>query len=81
MEQMLKNRWRQLRQTTLSEENIYETLNGLVNELLVSGVLERDYEAVGYRMWGGEDSIQSLSNYIRKRLIVLDNMYEYEDII
>ena len=81
MEQMLKDRWRQLRQTTLSEENIYETLNGLVNELLGSGVLDRDYEAVGYRMWGGEDSIQSFSDYIRKRLIVLDNMYEYEDII
>lgn len=81
MEQMLKDRWRQLRQTTLSEENIYETLNGLVNELLGSGVLDRDYEAVGYRMWGGKDSIQSLSDYIRKRLIVLDNMYEYEDII
>lgn len=78
LEKQLMERWKELRANTFSYENIISKIDMCCEPLYKSGVLQRDYEVLGWYLWGGEDTIEKLIEYIEKRLEVLDAYYGVE---
>jgi len=67
-------RWKQLRGTTLSENEILSHVDGLYGMLAPSGALARDVSKWANR-FGGDDSAEALKEFIRARLSFLDAYY------
>lgn len=70
----LANRWKELRLNILSEENIFLVLEGIVRELDTCGGIARDQKLWG-TLHGGKDSIENMQDFIKERLILLDEYY------
>lgn len=80
LKKMMANRWKELRSGVFSEENILGKIDSYDRELTLSGALHRDYNVLGWNSWGGEDTLEDLKIYIRKRLEILDKaLMEYEN--
>lgn len=75
LDSLIAKRWVLLRQTAFSEENIDAKIADLRNTLIQSGALYRDNV-----LWGlyhsGDDSIDSFNEFIKLRLLYLDNYYD-----
>lgn len=78
-ESMLAKRWKELRQTVFSEENIFGNLNEYYWELDRSGAIPRDFYVLGWHTWGGEDTRERMHAYIQRRLQILDEKYGVND--
>lgn len=72
---MLESRWRELRETVFTEENILGKIAAYRGALDASGAPERDFYYLGWYSWGGEDTLEQLEAYIVERLAVLDEYY------
>ena len=75
LDEMLAKRWKELRQTIFTEENIYGKLNEYYTILDKSGAVGRDLNVLGWYSWGYEDTREGMSSYIQRRLEVLDTNY------
>ena len=78
LDEMLETRWRELRKTVFSEENIFGMLNEYYMTLDKSGAVERDFFVLGWYSWGNEDTRAELNAYIQRRLQILDEHYGLE---
>lgn len=67
-------RWKQLRGTTLSENEILTRVDALYTSLSASGAMARDVSQWSNR-FGGDDSVGALKDFVRARLAVLDAYY------
>lgn len=76
LDELLASRWKELRQTVLSEENIYRNLDEYYTLLDWSGAVDRDFNVLGWYSWGHEDTREGMSEYIQRRLEVLDQKYQ-----
>ncbi len=68
------DRWMQLRQTILSEENLRSLIESEDAVLRRSGAHQRDTDLNGLR-YDGEDTVESLYSFISRRLQFLDEYY------
>lgn len=75
LDELLAKRWKELRATVLTEENIFGKLNEYYITLDRSGAIGRDLNVLGWYSWGFEDTREGLEKYIHERLLVLDEMY------
>ena len=75
LDEMLANRWKALRQTVFSEENIMSKLEEYYILLDQSGAVGRDLNVLGWYSWGYEDTRDGISIYIERRLQVLDDLF------
>ena len=75
IDEMLKERWMELRETIYTEGNIIGKINLYVEQLYNSGVLHRDFNVLGWYPWGGKDTYEELVAYIQRRIEVLDEHY------
>ena len=73
---MMAERWKELRNTIFSNENIFEKIDAYDCELTFSGAMHRDYNVLGWNSWGGEDTLDNLKIYIQRRLEILDERFE-----
>lgn len=76
LEQMMKDRWKELREDIFTEENIFSKIDeytALINE---NGAFKRDYNYLGWNTWGGEDTLENFKEYVQRRLQVLDELYQ-----
>lgn len=76
---MLAERWKELRMDIFSEDHILEIIETYDQEVRKSGALDRDFSVVGQNAWGGRDIRENLEIYIRKRLDILDKEYEMKE--
>jgi len=74
LNEMMTERWEELRKGIFSNENIFEKIESYDCELTFSGALHRDYNVLGWNSWGGEDTLDNLKIYIQKRLEILDKV-------
>lgn len=78
LDEILSDRWVELRTTTLTEENINEKIDGFSTQLDLSGGMIREYER-----WGTynetPETIDELKSYITERLIWLDEYYSVDN--
>ena len=72
---MLRDRWKELRTTVYAEENIFTKIDHYYWNVLVSGAIYRDFNVLGWYSWGGEDTLGNLKNYVQQRLQILDEWY------
>lgn len=79
LDEMLAKRWKELRDTVFSEENIYNKLDECYTILDQSGVINRDFNVLGWYSWGHEDTREGLYNYIQRRLHILDEKYQINE--
>ena len=70
----IAERWRTLRNSIYSEENILSIYSDITNELVVSGAMQRDEEQWGL-LHEGEDNWENLERFIKERLRFLDEYY------
>ena len=70
----IANRWKELRGGVYSEENILSIYKKIEQDLLCSGALKRDEEQWGF-LHEGEDTRESLENFVKERLLFLDEYY------
>lgn len=75
IDRKVAERWNDFRTNILSEENIYFVLDEIIEQLEISGALERNTERWG-ELNEGEDNAENLRLYIRERLMFLDKHYE-----
>lgn len=75
LDQLLAERWKELRETVYSEENIIGKILKYNMEIQDSGAYKRDFNYLGWHSWGGDDTLENLENYIVKRLEILDDYY------
>lgn len=73
---MMAERWKELRKSVFSDENIFGKIDSYDCELTFSGALHRDYNVLGWNSWGGEDTLDSLKIYIQRRLEILDELFK-----
>lgn len=76
LNEMLAERWNELREGVFSDENIFGKIDSYDCELTFSGALHRDYNVLGWNSWGGEDTLDSLKIYIQRRLEILDELFK-----
>ena len=76
LNEMMAERWKELRKSVFSNENILEKINLYNRELTMSGAMHRDYNVLGWNSWGGEDTLDNLQTYIQKRLEILDEKFK-----
>lgn len=76
VEELLAKRWKELRITVFSEENIIKKIDAYYGELYASGALHRDFNVLGWYAWGGNDTVDGLKTYIQERLLILDEKYK-----
>lgn len=76
LDAMMAERWKELRNTIFSNENIFEKIDAYDCELTFSGAMHRDYNVLGWNSWGGEDTLDNLKSYIQRRLEILDEKFE-----
>lgn len=74
IDKQISKRWRELRNSIYSEENILSIYNELTDRLTSSGALQRDEERWGL-LHEGEDNWENLQRFIKERLQMLDNYY------
>lgn len=70
----IAERWKVLRNSIYSEENIFSVYSEITNELMVSGAMGRDEEQWGL-LHAGEDNWENLERFIKERLTFLDEYY------
>ena len=75
IDQMLAERWNELRQGVFSEENILDKVYAYAAQIHDSGAYKRDFSYLGWNSWGNEDTLENFEVYIIKRLQVLDAYY------
>lgn len=75
LQKMLSERWASLRNSTFSEENILNTIDLYFNKVKNSGAMDRDLHKYEQNVWEGEDTLNNLKLYIKRRLNVLDELY------
>ena len=73
---MMAKRWKELRKSVLSDENIFGKIDAYDCELTFSGARHRDYNVLGWNSWGGEDTLDNLKTYIQRRLEILDEKFK-----
>lgn len=73
--EMLSKRWASLRNSTFSEENILNTIDLHFDKVKNSGAMDRDLHKYEQNVWEGEDTLNNLKLYIKRRLNVLDELY------
>lgn len=78
LDDLLAERWRELRSTVFTEENIFGKLNEYYATLDKSGAVARDLNVLGWYSWGYEDTRDGIHEYIQRRLEILDKLYGYE---
>lgn len=71
----MATRWKMLRQSVFSLDNVHSILFSLETELNHSGVLQRDQQRWG-TFFQGEDTVEMLYRFIEERLVILDVMYD-----
>lgn len=76
LDSLLAERWKELRSTIFTEENISLKVDAYTAEISDSGALARDYNYLGWNSWGGDDTLDNLKTYIQRRLQVLDELYQ-----
>ena len=76
LDTMMKERWKELRQTVFSNTNILSKADQYTLTVCDSGALERDFNYLGWNSWGGEDTLDGFKAYIVRRLQVLDELYQ-----
>ena len=72
----ITNRWLQLRENLITEEHIYQLMDGYLEELDASGAVRRDQDKWGL-FYNGEDTIENLYRFVSERIWALDMMCEY----
>ncbi len=75
LDEMMAERWKELRENIFTEENIFSKVNAYTTAISDSGALKRDYDYLGWNSWSGEDTLENFKSYITRRLEVLDNYY------
>lgn len=74
LDQMMKERWVELRKTVLTDTKIWRKLEQYEEQIVNSGAMLRDKE-----LWGiyttNEDTIENLESFIKYRLQFLDRYY------
>lgn len=68
------NRWYELRQTIFSEDALIQRIDALYMPLIESGAMERDKTLWGER-YGGQDTVEHLKEFVRKKLVYMDEYY------
>ena len=76
LDAMLAARWKQLRGTVFTEENIFSKVDSYTAKITESSALARDFNYLGWNSWGGEDTLDGFKSYIQRRLQVLDELYQ-----
>ena len=76
IETMLSARWKELRETIFTEENIFSRIDEYTARVTDSGALKRDFDYLGWNTWGGEDTIDNFKLFIQERLGILDKLYQ-----
>lgn len=74
LETLMASRWRELRQGTLSLENIRAAISELEEVLTNSGAFVRDLQRCG-AYYGGTDTAENLKQFIESRLTALDAVF------
>lgn len=69
------DRWAELRETKLTNENVLQLYYNCRETLVKSGALEREY-AINGKRFGNQDSWELLEHFIEERLAWLDNYYQ-----
>lgn len=75
LDKQMADRWQQLRNTILSEENIMGKIDAYRYELSKSASAARDFNILGWFAWSGEDTAENLKSYIEQRLQILDEYF------
>ena len=75
IDQMLAERWNELRQSVFSEENILDKVYAYAAQIHDSGAYKRDFSYLGWNSWGNEDTLENFEVYITRRLQILDDYY------
>lgn len=74
LDERMANRWQELRQTIFSAENMLGKIDAYRYTVLMSGVVDRDFNMLGWYSWGGQDTSEKLKEYIENRLLILDEI-------
>lgn len=74
LDSRMSQRWKQLRQGVLSEENIISQLAQLESLLAANGMPKRDLQRWG-SYYGGEDRTENIYRYIKEKLVLMDEYY------
>lgn len=74
VDKLLAQRWKELRKTVYSEENILIIFNRIMDGLSASGGIQRDSQCWGI-LHSGQDNYENLKKFINERLEFLDNYY------
>ena len=74
--EILAERWKELRQTIFTEENIMKKIDSYRTYLENAGAIFRDYNVLGWYSWGDQDTVEGLKTYIERRLEVIDERYK-----
>ena len=75
IDDMLAQRWKELRNNVYSDANILNKIDSYYGELYDSGAMHRDFNVLGWYAWGGDDTIETVKTYVVQRLKVLDQHY------
>lgn len=75
LDQLLAERWNELRQGVFSEENILDKVYAYTAQIHDSGAYNRDFSYLGWNSWGDDDTLENFESYIAKRLEILDKYY------
>ena len=75
LDERMAKRWKELRETVFSLENIVGKIDAYRYDVLTSGAADRDFNMLGWYSWGGADTPENLKVYIENRLNVLDNWF------
>lgn len=75
LDELITQRWKELRKTTYEEESIVSVCDELYGVLSTSGALQRDTEHWG-NLHDGQDHLENLKIFIHERLDFLDEYYE-----
>lgn len=74
LDQRIVNRWQQLRQKELSEDNVKNLLEEQIYRITDSGAFDRNNNRWSLR-YGGQDTHEAVLRYVQERLRVLDAYY------
>lgn len=76
LDERLANRWKELRRSIFSTENILGKIDEYRYTVLMSGAVDRDFNMLGWYSWGGQDTPENLKAYIENRLQILDALFD-----
>lgn len=74
LNERMAKRWRELRQTVFSAENILGKIDAYRYTVLMSGAVDRDFNILGWYSWGDQDTPEKIKQYIENRLQILDEL-------